>query len=121
MLACVPTGVSSLLGIGENRPATCRPRTWSGETQGSPRPTKSHNTRGALMPCIVRKRSGLLSSAAFATSALAFVAVSTTTPLDVAFAQGAVCGTFLAPNVITQPAQGNPNSVTTNTACGNLA
>src|SRR5439155_15429371 len=124
--ACWPAcqqGCHRYWASGKNRPAICRPRTWSGETQGSSRPTKSHNTRGALMPCIIRKRSGLLSSAAFATSALAFAAVSLTSPLDVAFAQGAACGTqaTAAGGAITLVEQGQTFGVTTNTSCGNLS
>src|SRR5436305_10609392 len=86
------------------------------------RPSRT-TQKGALMPCIVRKRSGLLSSAAFATSALALIAVSTTTPRDVAFAQGAACGTqaTAAGGAITAVEQGQTFGVTTNTSCGNLS
>ncbi len=50
-----------------------------------------------------------------AASALAFGVAFTP---GAALAQGATCGTFLAPNTITQPAQGDTNSEATNTACG---
>jgi multisubunit Na+/H+ antiporter MnhB subunit len=50
-----------------------------------------------------------------AASALAFGVAFTP---GAALAQGATCGTLLAPNTITQPAQGDTNSEATNMACG---
>ena len=50
-----------------------------------------------------------------AASALAFGVAFTP---GAALAQSATCGTFLAPNTITQPAQGDTNSEATNMACG---
>src|SRR5262245_38321570 len=61
-----------------------------------------------------RRRYALLASCGVASLASGLASI----PIDAAHAAGAVCGTFLAPNTITQPAQGNPSNLAVNTACG---
>src|SRR5690349_7223196 len=52
-----------------------------------------------------------------ALAAASTLAIVLATP---ASAQGAVCGTYAAPNIVS-PAMGNPSGGATATACGNLA
>ena len=61
-----------------------------------------------------RRRYALLASCAITSLAAGLSSI----PVDVAHAAGAVCGTFVAPATITNPAQGNPSNLAVNTACG---
>ena len=64
-------------------------------------------------------RQRLLGSASLvALSALGIATAAVIVPVDSSFAAGAVCGTFVPANTIANPAQGDPNNIATNTACG---